>query len=187
MAWWERMADVPVEDLVFLDETGTQITMTRTRGRAPAGTRLTERVPRNHGDNRTLLMAIGTDGVKAPLAFARALNGDIFAQWGREWLVPTLRPGQIVILDNLSVHKIARARVAIEAAGCRLEFLPTYSPDCTPIELVFAKVKGLVRGAKARTPAAVDDAIGAALDRVTPAELTAYYRHCGYGVAGQLP
>ena len=180
------MADVPAEDLVFLDETGTQITMTRRRGRARAGTRLTERVPRNHGDNRTLLMAIGTDGVKAPLVFAQALNGDIFSQWVREWLVPTLRPGQIVVQDNLSVHKVVGARTAIEAAGCRLEFLPTYSPDLNPIELLFAKVKGLVRGAKPRTPAAVDDAIGAALDRVTSAECRPN-RHCGYAVPGHVP
>ncbi len=181
------MADVPAQDLVFLDETSTQITMTRRRGRAPRGERLTERVPRNHGDNRTLLAAIGTDGVKAPLVFPRALDGAVFRQWVSEWLVPQLRPGQIVVQDNLSVHKDAWARAAIEAAGCRLEFLPTYSPDLNPIELLFAKVKGLVRGAKPRTPAAVDDAIGAALDRVTSAELTAYYRHCGYAVPGQLP
>jgi len=92
-----------------------------------------------------------------------------------------------VVQDNPSVHKVARARVAIEAAGCRLEFLPTYSPDLNPIELLFATVKEQVRGAKARTPEAVRDAIGAALDRVTPAELTAYYRHCGYTTTGQPP
>lgn len=181
------MADVPAEAIVCLDETSTQITMTRTRGRVPAGVRLTERVPRNHGDNLTLLMAIGTDGVKAPLVFPRALDGDIFRQWVAQWLVPQLKPGQVVVQDNLSVHKVAGARTAIEAAGCRLEFLPTYSPDLNPIELLFATVKEQVRGAKARTPAAVRDAIGAALDRVTPAELTAYYRHCGYTTTGQPP
>lgn len=184
-AWWDRMADVPADAIVCLDETSTQITMTRRRGRALRGRRLTERVPRNHGDNLTLLAAIGTDGIKAPLVFPRALDGAVFRQWVTQWLVPALRPGQIVVQDNLSVHKDARVRAAIEAAGCRLEFLPTYSPDLNPIELLFAKVKVGVRGAKARTPAAVRDAIGTTLDRVTPTELTAYYRHCGYAVAGQ--
>ncbi len=178
------MTDVPADDLVFLDETSTQITMTRTRGRAPRGVRLTEAVPRNHGDNLTLLAAIGIDGVKAPLVFPQAVNGDIFSQWVRDWLVPTLRPGQIVVQDNLSVHRDARARTAIEAAGCRLEFLPVYSPDLNPSELVFAPLKGHLRGAKARTPDAVIDAIGTGLDQVTPAQLRGYYRHCGYHLSG---
>ncbi len=182
------MADVPTDALVFLDETSTRITMTRTRGRAPRGVRLVEAVPRNHGDNLTLLAAIGTDGVKAPLVFPRALNGDLFAQWVADWLVPTLRPGQIVVQDNLSVHRDARARAAIETAGCRLEFLPVYSPDLNPIELVFAPLKEHVRGAKARTPDAVIAAIGTGLDRVTPEQLRNCYRHCGYHPAGsRLP
>ncbi len=179
------MADVPADAIVCLDETSTQTVMTRRRGRARAGIRVTERVPRNHGDNLTLVMAIGTDGVKAPLVFPRALDGDLFAQWVRDRLVPTLRPGQVVVQNNLAVHKDARARVAIEAAGCRLVFLPVYSPDFNPIELVFAKLKHEVRGAKGRTREAVEAAIGAALDRLTSAELTAYYRHCGYHVTGQ--
>lgn len=171
--------------MVFLDESSTQITLTRTRGRAPRGVRLTEAVPRNHGDNLTVIAAIGTDGVKAPLVFPRALDGAVFAQWVTTRLVPLLRPGQLVVQDNLSVHKDVRARAAIEAAGCRLAFLPVYSPDFNPIELLFAKVKGAVRGAKARTAEAVITAIGAALDRVTPAELTGYYRHCGYVTSSQ--
>jgi putative transposase len=179
------MADVPAEAIVCLDETSTQTVMTRRRGRARAGLRVTERVPRNHGDNLTLLAAIGTDGVKAPLVFPRALDGELFAQWVRERLVPTLRPGQFVVLDNLSVHRDARARTAIEAAGCRLAFLPVSSPDLNPIELVFARVKGEVRGAKARTREAVEQAIGAALDQLTSAGLTACSRHGGYHVTGQ--
>lgn len=127
-------------------------------------------------------MAIDTKGIRAPLAFPWALNGDISSQWVTEWLVPTLRPGQIVVQDNLSVHKDGRARAAIEAAGCRMEFLPVYSPGLNPIELVFAPLKAYVRGAKARTPDAVIDAVGDGLNRVTPEQLRNCYRHCGYDV-----
>lgn len=181
---------MPAEELVFLDETSTQITLTRTRGRAPRGVRLVEAIPRTHGGNRTLLAAIGVDGVTALLVLPRALDGDLFRQWVMEWLVPALRPGQIVGQDNLSVHKDARAQAAIEAAGCRVEFLPAYSPDLHPIELVFAPLTGHVRGATARTPDAVIAAIGDGLDRVTPAQLHNCYRQCGYHPAplgGQSP
>ena len=166
---------------MFLDETSTQTVMTRRRGRAPRGVRLTERVPRNHGENQTLLAAIGVDGVLEPFVFPRALDGAIFAQWVRDRLVPLLHPGQIVVLDNLSVHKNTMAGAAIAAAGCELWPLPVYSPDLNPIELVFADLKAHLRGAKARDPDTLVTAIGAGLDRVTPAQLRAYYRHCGYG------
>ena len=146
-----------------------------------------EHVPRNHGDNLTLISAIGVHGVLAPLVFPRALDGPLFVQWVREGLVPVLRPGQTVVLDNLSVHKAAAARMAIEAAGCQLAFLPIYSPDYNPIELVFAQVKAHLRGAKARTPTGVTEAIGAGLNRITPAQLRDYYRHCGYGTVSGEP
>ncbi len=126
------------------------MTMTRTHGRARRGVRLVEAVPRTQGDTLTLLAAIGMDGVKAPLVFPPALNGDLFAQGVVEWLVPTLRPGQLVVSDNRSVHTDARARAAIEAAGCQLAFLPVSSPDLTPIELMFAPLTGHGRGAQAR-------------------------------------
>ena len=156
--------------------------MTRHYGRAPRGVRLRESVPRNHGDNLTLLSAIGVDGVLAPLVFPRTLDRPLFARWVREWLGPRLQPGQVVVLDNLSVHKNAQARAAIAAAGCRLEFLPVYSPDLNPIERVFAHLKATLRGAKARTADAVTVAIGAALDQVTPTHLRTLYRHCGYAL-----
>lgn len=143
---------------MFLDETSTQTVMTH---------RLTERVPRNHGDNLTLLAAIGCEVVLAPRVFSRALDRVIFARRVREWLVPVLRPGQIVVLDNLSVHKNAAAGAAV---GCELWPLPVNSPDLNPIELVFAGLNAHLRGATARTPKAVSDAIGAGLDRVTPAQ-----------------
>ncbi len=119
----------------------------------------------------------------APLVFAGALDGSIFAQWMREWLVPEVHPGQTVILDNVSVHENAAARTAIEAAGFQLRFLPAYSPDFNPIERVFATIKTAVRGAAARTFADLVDALDAAISAVTATDARACYRHCGYPLA----
>ncbi len=166
---------------MFLDETSTQTVMTRRRGRAPRGVRLTERVPRNHGENQTLLAPIGIDGVLEPLVFSRALDGVIFAHWVAERLVPVLQPGQIVVLDTLSVHKNAAARAALAAADCDVWPLPVYSPDLNPIELVFADLKAHLRGAKARDTNVLTTVIGAGLNQVTPAQIRGYHRPCGYG------
>ncbi len=168
------------ETLVFLDETSTQTVMTRRSGRAPHGERVVGVVPRNHGPNVTCLAAISADGVQAPCVFEGALNGDLFARWVQEWLVPTLRPGTTVVLDNLSVHKNADARAAIEAAGCQLRFLPAYSPDFNPIELAFSKLKTHLRGVAARAFDPLVAAIGAGLEAITPTDIAGYYRHCGY-------
>ena len=173
-------AELGTDDLLFLDETSTQIVMTRARGRAPRGDRVVGQVPRNQGENITCLAVLGPTGVHAPLVFPGALDGPLFAQWVREWLVPELHPGQTVILDNLNVHKNAAARAAIEAAGCHLRFLPAYSPDFNPIELIFAKIKTAVRGAAARTFDALVDALDAAIGAVTAADARACFRHCGY-------
>lgn len=135
-------------------------------------------VPPERHTNRWF--AIGTDGVKAPLVFSKALDGNIFSRCVQDWLVPQLRPGQFVVQDNLSVHKDARARAAIEAAGCRVLFLPVSSPGDNPIELVFGPLKEHLRGAKARILDAVIDAIGTGLDQLTPEQLRRYYHHCGY-------
>ena len=167
---------------MFLDETSTQTVMTRARGRAPKGTRVVGRVPRNHGHNITCLAAISAMGVTAPCVFERSLDGPLFAQWVTEWLLPAVPQGTTIVLDNLSVHKNAAARAAVDAAGCRLVFLPAYSPDFNPIELVFAQLKTHLCGVGARTFETVMEAIGQGLDQVTPAHLQAYYRHCGYPV-----
>lgn len=184
--WRLAIAAHPAQTLVFLDETSTQTVMTRSRARAPRGHRATARVPRNHGQNVTCLAALTPTGITVPLVFEGALDGPIFAQWVREWLVPALRPGQTVVLDNLSVHKHAAARTAIEAAGCQLCFLPPYSPDCNPIELVFAKLKTHLRGVAARSFDALVDAIGDGFTQLTPAEADACFRHCGYDVTQPL-
>lgn len=169
-----------MDDLVFLDETSTQITMTRPRGRAPRGQRLHAAIPRNHGPNVTCIAAIIPTGICRSLAFAGALDGPLFGQWVAERLCPILRPGQLVILDNLSVHKNAAARAAIEAAGCEVRFLPAYSPDFNPIELAFSKLKAHLRGVGVRTIETLITEMGIGLNAITPADARAFFRHAGY-------
>lgn len=181
-AWRADMAATPAETIVFLDETSTQTVMTRARGRAPKGDRVIGHVPRNHGHNITCLTAISATGVVAPCVFERSLDGAVFTQWVEDWLLPALPPGTTIVLDNLSVHRNPAVRAAVDKAGCQLRFLPAYSPDFNPIELVFAHLKTHVRGRAARTFDAVVDAIGIGLNAVTPAHLRAYYRHCGYAL-----
>jgi len=130
-AWRAAIAAVPPETLVFLDETSTPTAMVRARARAPRGQRAVGCLPRNHGPNVTCLAAFTPAGIVAPLVLAGALDGPAFAQWAAECLVAVLRPGQTVVLDNLSVHKSAAARAAVEGAGCRLHFPPPYSPTST--------------------------------------------------------
>lgn len=138
-------------------------------------------MPRNHGPNVTCLAALTVTGVGPSLVFEGALDGAIFTQWITEKLVPSLRPGQRVILDNLSVHKVAAARQAIEAAGCQLRFLPAYSPDFNPIEQVFSRLKAHLRTVEARTIDPLRTAIGDALNAVTAEQARATFRHAGYG------
>ncbi len=185
-AWRQQLARVDPQTLVFLDETSTQTVLTRTRARAPRGQRAVARIPRNHGHNVTCLAAITPDGVTEPLVFEEALDGPLFAQWLTERLLPALGPGRVLVLDNLSVHKNAAARAAVEAAGCTLCFLPAYSPDFNPIELIFSQLKTYLRGTAARTFDRLVDAIGAAFDRITAADIQACFRHCGYALAPPL-
>jgi transposase len=178
--WREAYAAIPATSLVFLDETSTQVTMTRTRGRATRGQRVVDRVPRNHGQNVTCLTAISPHGIHAPCVFEDALDGPLFLQWVRDWLLPGLSRGTTLVLDNLNVHRNPAVRQVVEAAGCFLLFLPAYSPDFNPIELVFAQLKTHLRGVAARTTEAVIEAIGHGMDRITPRHIQACYRHCGY-------
>jgi hypothetical protein len=172
--------------VVFVDESGTNTAMTRRRARAPRGERALGYVPRNHGPNITLFAALTPQGMGPALAMEGGADGVAFGRYVRELLVPSLRPGQVVILDQLNVHKGAAIREAIEAAGCRLLLVPAYSPDFNPIEQAFAKIKAHLRAAAARTFDDLVVAIGTALDTVTPADARGFFVHCGYYLPGQL-
>ena len=174
------MTAVAADTLGFLDETSTQTVMTRRRGRAPRGERVVGAIPRNHGPNITCLVALSPTGTQAPCVFEGAVTSALFVRWLREWLLPTLAPGTTIVLDNLSVHRHADVRPAIEEAGCHLRYLPPYSPDFNPIELAFSKLKTHLRGVAARSFEPLLAAIGDGLDRITPADIRGYYTHCGF-------
>lgn len=142
-------------------------------------------MPRNWGDNLTLVAALGVGGLGPAMTLPGAVDGSAFVAYVREFLAPALMPGQTVILDNLAVHKGAAIRRLIEARGCRLLFLPPYSPDFAPIEQAFGKVKEALRRTGARTRAALEAAIAAALDTITAQDAAAWFRHCGYLPPGQ--
>lgn len=178
--WRATITILPVADLVFLDETSTQTTMTRNRGRAPCGQRLHAANPRNHGPTVTCIAALTVAGIRPSLAFVGALDGPLFAQWVDDHLVPVVRSGQLVILDNLSVHKNADARRAIEAAGCQLRVLPAYSPDVNPIEVAFSNLKAHLRGAGVRTVETLITEMRSELNAMTSTYALAFFRHAGY-------
>jgi transposase len=179
-AWREEAAGLDPAELLFLDETSTHTAMARRRARAPRGVRAVGSVPRNHGPNVTLLAVLGPGGIATAMAVEGAADGLAFDGFVAAFLVPALRPGQTVVLDNLAVHKSARARELVEAAGARLLFLPPYSPDFNPIEAVFAKVKEALRAAAARTREDLLAATKAALDAVTAADAAGCYADCGF-------
>jgi transposase len=166
--------------LVFIDETWATTNMTRLRGRCPRGQRLVSAVPHGHWKTSTFVAALRTTGPTAPLVLDGAMNGEAFRAYVDQILVPTLAPGDIVIMDNLASHKVAGIREAIEACGARLLYLPPYSPDLNPIEQSFSKLKALVRKEAARTREALWNAIGRFLPRFPPKECANYFADAGY-------
>lgn len=179
-AWQEVVASLRPEDLVFVDETSTHTALTRRRARAPRGQRAVGQVPRNHGSNVTLLATLTPQGIGPALSLNGGVTGAAFAAYAARCLAPSLRPGQVVILDNLSAHKNDQARTAIEAVGARLLFLPAYSPDFNPIELAFSKIKEHLRAAAARTADDLLTATAAAIDAVSATDAHGFYHHCGF-------
>lgn len=172
--------------LVFVDESGTNLAMTPRYGRAPRGERVVGTVPRNHGPNTTLVAALSLDGITAAMTLEGAADRAAFDVFVAEILAPTLTPGQLVIWDNLSVHKSAVAARLLAERGCRVLFLPPYSPDFAPIEHAFSKLKTALRRTGARTPEALDDAITAGLATITATDAQAWFAHCGYPIPSQL-
>jgi transposase len=165
---------------VFIDETWVTTNMTPRYGRAVKGQRLISHAPHSHWQTTTFLAALHHDRIAAPAVFDGPINGESFLAWVQQFLVPVLRPGDIVVLDNLSSHKIAGVREAIEAADAVLRYLPPYSPDFNPIEQLFAKLKTLLRKAAARTIDALWHAIGHLLAAFSPAECANYFTDAGY-------
>lgn len=174
------MSALAPADFVFVDECGTHVALTPLYAWAPRGERAYGAVPRNRGQHLTRIAALTAAGCAAAMALDGAADGPAFEAYVREVLVPTLRPGQIVILDNLSVHKGATTRALVAAAGCTLLFLPPYSPDFNPIERAFSKLKAHLRRAGARTRDALEAAIAAALDTLSPADARAWFALAGY-------
>lgn len=166
--------------MVFIDETWATTNMTRRYGRAPRGQRLVAAVPHGHWKTSTFVAGLRTSGLTAPLVVDGAMNGEVFLAYVEQTLAPTLDPGDIVILDNLSSHKVAGVRQAIEARGATLAYLPPYSPDLNPIEQAFAKLKALLRKIAARTIARLWDALGDLLNRFTPQQCLNYLVNAGY-------
>lgn len=157
--------------------------MARTHGRCPKGERLVMDVPHGHWKTTTFVAALRAEGMTAPVVIDGAVTGDLFVAYVEQQLVPALRPGDVVVVDNLACHKRAGVRRAIEAAGCELRLLPAYSPDLNPIEKAFSKLKARLRAAAKRTVRAVEDYLGELSTTFAPDECRNYFRSCGYSAA----
>ena len=179
-------AVVEPERLIFVDECGTHTSLAPIYGYAPRGERLSVSVPRNRGENTTLLSSMTLEGMGPSLAVEGATTARVFETYVEKVLIPSLEPGQIVVMDNLSAHRPKRIRELIEQRGCALVYLPSYSPDYNPIEEAFAKIKNLLRKAAARSKAALIEAIAAALSAISAEDIRGYFQHAGYRLAGQL-
>ncbi len=179
-AWFEGQLDLDPEKLIFIDETAATTKMARLYGRARRGERCRAAVPHGHWKTTTLTLGLRLDGLIAPMMIDGPITGEAFRDYVKQVLVPVLRPGEIVILDRLPVHRVSGVGEAIEAAGARLVCLPAYSPDFNPIERAFAKLKALLRKAAARTIPELREAIKVALAAFTPCECRNYFAASGY-------
>jgi transposase len=178
--------EIDAERLVFVDECGTHTSLAPIYGYALRGERLYLAVPRGRGKNTTLLSSMSVEGMGPSLAVEGATTARVFETYVEKVLLPRLREGQIVVMDNLGAHRPKRIRELIEQQGCGLLYLPAYSPDYNPIEEAFAKIKNLLRKARARSKEALVEAIGAALSAVSAAEVRGFFEHAGYRLTGHL-
>jgi transposase len=174
------LAGVPLRDVVVLDESYATTKFTRPRGRCPRGTRLRARVPHGHRKVLTILAAVSVAGVVTAASIDAATDADVFVTFVRAALVPALRPGQVVVMDNLASHHVDGVRALVEGAGCRLVYLPPYSPDLSPIEPMWSKLKQAVRSRDPRTVLDLHAAIGEAFTTITPGDCLGYFTGCNY-------
>ena len=186
-AWRVTLAEeIDPERLVFVDECGTHTSLAPLYGYAPKGERLRLSVPRKRGKNTTLLSSMTVGGMGPSLAVDGATTAVVFEAYVERVLVPSLRKGQMVVMDNLGAHRPKRVRELIEDRGCKLLYLPSYSPDLNPIEEAFAKIKNLLRKASSRSKEALVEAIGVALSAVSAADARGFFEHAGYRTSGHL-
>jgi transposase len=170
------------QTLIFFDESGVNLSFTRAHARAPRGHRAVGSVPKNWGDNVTLSGGLSSRGLLAPLMLRGSMNGAIFEAYIEQFVVPELRPGDVVIMDNLAAHKVKHVRPLIEATGARLVYLPPYSPDLSPIELAWSKVKAILRKLAARSYEQLESAVVQALGSIRISDAIGWFHHCGYRV-----
>ena len=178
--WRSVVGGLDARSLVFVDEMGTHTSLAPLYGYSPLGHRAFFEIPRNRGTNTTLLSSIGCEGMGSSMAIEGSTTKKVFEAYVEHFLASTLRPGQVVVMDNLGAHKGEKVREMIEGRGCELLYLPPYSPDLNPIEEAFSKIKGFLRQIGARTREALFEAIGKALDTVTTKDAWGFFAHCGY-------
>ena len=178
----QQLKDVPLQDIVVLDESYATTAFTRPRGRCPVNQRLRQRVPAGHWKRLTILAAITVAGVLTAATIDASTDGPVFSAFISDALVPTLRPGMVVVMDNLSSHKIAGIRESIESAGCRLVYLHPYSPDMSPIENIWSKAKAVIKTLDARTVPDLEAAVTLALETITALDCLHCFNHCGYSL-----
>jgi transposase len=179
-AWRENTAGMERSRLIFIDESGAKTNMTRLYGRCFDGGRVVDSAPHGHWCTTTMISSLRLDGSTAAMVIEGATDGEVFQLYAKRFLAPTLRPGDIVVMDNLAPHKMAEVRKTIEEKGAAVWFLPPYSPDLNPIEKMWSKVKAYLRKVEARTKEALWEAIGAALKTVTPTDAIGWFGSCGY-------
>ena len=183
--WRTEVGRVDPGRLVFVDEMGTHTSLAPLYAYAPIGERAFFEIPRNRGKNTTLLSSLHAQGMGPSMAGEGATTREVFEAYVEGFLAPTLRPGQVVVMDNLGAHRPKRVRRLIEARGCELIYLPPYSPDLNPIEGAFSKVKHTLRRIAARTKEALVEAMGRALDELSAEDARGFFVHCGYRAPAQ--
>jgi transposase len=185
LLWRTEVGRVNPGRLVFVDEMGAHTSLAPLYAYAPIGERASFRIPRNRGTNTTLLSSLHPEGMGPSMAVEGATTKEVFEAYVEHFLAPALRPGQVVVMDNLGAHRPRRVRELIEDEGCELLYLPSYSPDLNPIEEAFSKVKHILRKIGARSKEALIEAMGRALGDVSPEDVRGYFAHCGYRTPAQ--